>query len=180
MWLDHMLTCISLTTGKHRILINYDSLLEEPKKILYGLSRFLEFKVNPEKLNQFQDEFLDKDLRHHAFATEDLTDIEYIFPIVSAVYKELLICHLQTAQLDSDILATKVVKWQETIRSQKYAWNLINYYTEENENIKKQLAERDRELAERDEQLSQIWDSKAWRFVLWLRKLRLILITNGK
>jgi len=166
LWLDHILSSLEQTQGERRMIIDYDSMLENPGRTLFELGKFLELETNLEELARFQDDFLDKNLRHAAFKVNDLLENGLVSNhLVYDVYITLLKKHLIPYHLWEDDFSTKTNCWIEEIKSQKNSWSVINHYV--------------KALSECDAQMKEIYRSKAWRFVLWVRRLRVAIAPPG-
>ncbi|MBU9411741.1 sulfotransferase family protein [Burkholderia multivorans] len=72
LWLAHTVDALEATTGSTRTLVSYDTLLNAPRQELKRISSELELPVIESRIDAFEQEFLDEDLRHTRFLAEDL------------------------------------------------------------------------------------------------------------
>lgn len=107
LWLDHVLPSVLLTQGAPRVLVDYDLLLADPKKqigriaIQLGLGRSLD----PARLTDFTQNFLDNRLRHTNFDPEDVFHDPVVpAPVITAA-KVLSRVATDTLSLDSRYVA---------------------------------------------------------------------------
>ncbi|MBA4749550.1 MAG: glycosyl transferase family 1 [Alphaproteobacteria bacterium] len=69
LWYRHMLAALNYTQGQKRLVVNYDILMDNTDKELERVALFLKVDTNidPEKLNEYKDVFLEKELRHNYY-----------------------------------------------------------------------------------------------------------------
>ena len=74
LWLDHVLHAVLLTQGAPRVLVDYDLLLADPEKQItkIALNLGLIKRLDPARLTDFSQNFLDNSLRHANFELEDI------------------------------------------------------------------------------------------------------------
>jgi hypothetical protein len=74
LWLDHILPSVLLTQGAPRVLVDYDLLLADPKKQISKIAINLGLikRLDPARLIDFSQNFLDNKLRHANFELEDV------------------------------------------------------------------------------------------------------------
>lgn len=74
LWLDHILPSVLLTQGAPRVLVDYDLLLADPQKQIsrIAINLGLVKRLDPARLIDFSQNFLDKRLRHTRFEPEDV------------------------------------------------------------------------------------------------------------
>lgn len=74
LWLEHILPSILLTQGSPRALVDYDLLLDDPYKQITRIANTLGLgdKLDPTRLIEFSQNFLDDRLRHASFEAEDV------------------------------------------------------------------------------------------------------------
>jgi O-antigen biosynthesis protein len=89
LWLGHMIVSLSVTTGKERTIINYDSLMESPDRELARGAKAFNLHVNQQKLLEYSKEFLKESLRHTVFSSMDMLADERCPPLVQDIYSFL-------------------------------------------------------------------------------------------
>jgi hypothetical protein len=74
LWLDHIVPSVLLTQGATRVLVDYDLLLADPKKQISRIAIQLGLikRLDPARLTDFSQNFLDNGLRHANFKPEDV------------------------------------------------------------------------------------------------------------
>ena len=91
LWLEHMLQSLALTFGCSRIVVNYDSLIDEPAEQLRRIAKKfdLPFNLQSEEYLTFKSDFIERSLRHTQFQAEDL-DYESSAPTIVKKTNNLL------------------------------------------------------------------------------------------
>jgi hypothetical protein len=79
LWLAHTVAALEATTGSSRTLVSYDALLSAPRPELERISSELELPLIESRIDSFEREFLDDELRHHRFLPQDL-DLPHSLP----------------------------------------------------------------------------------------------------
>ena len=75
LWLTHMLAALHQTAGSHRVVIDYDHLMDNPRQELLRIAEFLDIKINKgieRKIAIYEDKFLTDTLRHTHFDADAL------------------------------------------------------------------------------------------------------------
>ena len=93
LWQQHLLPAISQTAGFHRLVVDYDQLMDFPLEQVARIASAFNLTMpnsNSEIVVQFVDDFLDMNLRHTNFATHNLESNECIPKDITTLYKFLL------------------------------------------------------------------------------------------
>lgn len=94
LWLMHLVPAIQQTTGKTRIVISYERLMENPRSQLERLQKNLKptTPLIDDEVNQYVDAFLDKNLYRNQLSYENFKShrATKLFPICLQVYDLLL------------------------------------------------------------------------------------------
>jgi hypothetical protein len=93
LWYRHMLSSLRETESQKRIVVSYDSLLENPESELKRISVFLkkDFDISSNSLNEYKEEFLDLSLRHNV-QQDNLSDLfPHLTPSISELQEELVL-----------------------------------------------------------------------------------------
>jgi O-antigen biosynthesis protein len=103
LWLGHMIPAMMLTTGKPRVVIDYDLLMNDPAKqmerVAHALSIALDGTVR-EEIKSFAKDFLSQELRHTQFDVRHLA-LDYRLPRLAAdAYGHLLKLAQDVVSLD--------------------------------------------------------------------------------
>lgn len=74
LWLDHILPSVLLTQGAPRVLVDYDLLLENPHEQIGRIAAHLGLadRLDPARLLDFSQNFMDKRLRHTNFESKEI------------------------------------------------------------------------------------------------------------
>lgn len=77
LWLVHEVAAIRETEGESRIVVNYDSLIDQPEIEMRRLAEALDVKWCPfsEQVLHYMKDFLENDLRHTKYSSENFDDI---------------------------------------------------------------------------------------------------------
>ncbi|MHB1947471.1 MAG: sulfotransferase family protein [Gammaproteobacteria bacterium] len=74
LWLAHLIPAIDETRGKKRMVVNYNSMLENPHFQLERMRKHLDINtdVSSREIEQYAKDFLDKKMQHYEYTFEDL------------------------------------------------------------------------------------------------------------
>lgn len=74
LWMMHLIPAIECTRGKKRVLVSYHAMLENPRAQLERIHRTLAISLplDNKKIDEYANEFLDKNLQHHEYSVNDL------------------------------------------------------------------------------------------------------------
>jgi hypothetical protein len=108
LWLLHVVPCLAETIGSHRMLVNYDDLLEDPVRIVSSIAKEFELPIDEALLHEYVTDFLDKELRHTRHTVEDLRADLACPELVRKVYWFLEEVRLGKEQLDSQASEIKI------------------------------------------------------------------------
>lgn len=92
LWLEHVLPSILETSGKRRVVVDYDNMLDQPRIELARIAKALGLKadLHPDELITYVKKFLDIGLRHAEFDINELTSDPSIPKSVVSVYLALV------------------------------------------------------------------------------------------
>jgi len=92
LWLEHVLPSILETSGNHRVMVDYDNMMEQPGVELTRIAEALELKdeLNPDELIKYENKFLDADLRHTKFNINELISDPAVPQVVVDMYQTLV------------------------------------------------------------------------------------------
>lgn len=92
LWLEHMLFSLTRTVDQTRIVVDYDSVMEDPANQLRRIAQSLGLTFNPEsqQFDEYRNHFLADSLRHTRYQADDLCLDKAVPPSVSALYKVLV------------------------------------------------------------------------------------------
>lgn len=72
LWLEHVVPSLVETRDRPRVVVEYDALLDQPVAELERIAQQLSLPVDPQRLAEYSEEFLEEGLRHTRFQTGDL------------------------------------------------------------------------------------------------------------
>lgn len=94
LWLLHLIPAISQTTGKKRIMVSYELMLQNPRAQLERIKNYfhLSLLTNNAEIDEYVNEFLDKNLYHYDYKPEDLSSHPSlaVAPLCATIYNLLL------------------------------------------------------------------------------------------
>lgn len=114
MWMSHTLQSVLQTSGAKRVLVDFDSLLHDPKRQIRWMARKLNLSIQPKALENYASEFLDRDLRHCLRSWSDV-ELDPACPtLVTACYRELITVTAGRKSLDAPVLQKRLYRlWQQ-------------------------------------------------------------------
>ncbi len=91
LWLEHVLPSIQLTKCYPRVVVDYDRMLADPEKQVRRIAKALRFdkRFDPDRLAEFQRNFLDKNLRKAFAEAKDVFEDPGIPKPVKSAFKVL-------------------------------------------------------------------------------------------
>ncbi|SEL50046.1 sulfotransferase family protein [Nitrosovibrio tenuis] len=107
LWLDHVLPSVLLTQGAPRVLVDYDLLLADPYKQISRIALHLGLvkRLDPARLIDFSQNFLDRRLRHASFEPEDVFNDPIVPAPVRTAASVLADVAADNLSLDSEYVA---------------------------------------------------------------------------
>ena len=108
LWLLHVIPSLAATIGSHRVLVNYDDLLENPVGIVSSIATEFELSIDDALFHEYATDFLDKELRHTRHTIDDLRLDSSCPELVRKVYAFLEDVRLGKEQLDSEASGLKI------------------------------------------------------------------------
>jgi hypothetical protein len=153
LWLMHTVAMLEGIAGERScVLIDYDVLMESPEAELTRVSAALGLPVNAAELEVYRTQFLDRQLRHTTYGTEDVRVSEVTAPAVYGLY--LAVLKVATGKLTPYAPSLKSVarKARQTLAGWEYPLRLIDTLYLYKHNARRELAEcnaREQELKSR-------------------------------
>lgn len=105
LWLAHIVPALLMTSDSARVIVDYDRLMDSPRPELVRISSELGLPLNMRRVAEFEQEFLDDNLRHTRFTARDLDMVH----AASRAVKELF-ADLETASSTSGAQGTLALK----------------------------------------------------------------------
>ena len=161
LWFEHLITGLTHSVGKKRVLVDYDRLMQSPAHELSRIAESLELEIDPAELKIYKTKFLDKGLRHTVYNLNDLLLDSTCPPIVHETYLALL--DLASDNVGFDALEGKVALWSDEFERLSSPIILIDKLFVQNTVANQAIAERDvqvsnlsQAVAERDVQVTNL------------------------
>ena len=101
LWADYITSSLAFLKNKKFIAIDYDNLLNDPRKVISQISEFLDMQLNLSALDIYEQQIIKKSLRHWSFTDSDLA-LDHCAPqIVNNIYSitKTLASHVRSADL---------------------------------------------------------------------------------
>lgn len=91
LWQQHILSSIEYTTDQDLLVIDYNRVIDSPAGEIRRLADFLGVQdaLDPQKLEEYQQSFLDRDLQHARFTEEQISSNEDLPSFVKELYSFL-------------------------------------------------------------------------------------------
>jgi hypothetical protein len=168
LWLGHVLTSLSNSADKKRVLVDYDRLMQSPDHELSRIAKHLELEIDPKELQNYKTEFLDEELRHSFYDLNHLLLDDACPPLVQEVYSDLL-----DVASDSSVfsgLESKVARWLDEFERLKSTLKLIDKFLARIAESEGQV-DLSHTIAERDRKIEEITNTISWKLTRPLRVL---------
>ena len=161
LWMGHVITSLTYSADKKRVLVDYDRLMHSPDYELNRIAKNLNLEVDPAALQSYKTEFLDGELRHTFYNLNDFLLDDTCSPIVQEIYSALL--DVASDNVGFDALATKVAQWSVEFEHLKSPLMLIDKLLAQKVVTTQIIDERDGQISnlnqavsERDGQISNL------------------------
>ena len=193
LWLEYVISSLTHTQNELSIVVDYDRLMQSPKKEIGRVSKQLNLKLNQSEMQQYLAGFLDNTLRHTVYTIDDLLVNHNIPPLLKEIYTALLDAASDKVEVSNVKFRSQVEKWEEEfIRlspTLKMAENLTQALEErekENASFTQLNVERDvhiknltQALEERDNIIHGMVSSVTWRITRPFRLVKNYLSSKG-
>jgi hypothetical protein len=167
LWLEHVISSLVNTIGTNRVLVDYDQVLQSPGETMSRIARALQMQINPAELKKFEDEFLNKELRHTIYQVDDLAKYDSIPVLVGEVYKDLLDVAEDKIELTDASLQAKIATWMNEFTGLK---PILEFIDRLNTNPAKNSLVHDNQIMDlkaqvvaKDQELNAVYQSRSWK-----------------
>jgi glycosyltransferase involved in cell wall biosynthesis len=157
LWLGHVLESLHGTSGKQRLVVNYDRLLQMPDEELSRIAKTCNLKINDAELIEYKKSFLEIELRHTFYKVNDLNLDGECPPLVQEVFKNLADVSAGHTNLEDPEFAQRLANWMLEFKRLKLIFNLIDQQQEQISTLNHVASEREAQVA----QLSQTVQERA-------------------
>lgn len=197
LWLEHILSFLNALSSTPALFVSYDKFMASPEAEIRRMAEWLKDEINPQELRHYLNHFLDEDLQHARYSSQDLADHEDVYPLVKEVYA--FVEPLQDTLSASKELKPLLGKWTREFAGLEIFLRLTDEQSlcvdaldrdraaievrledsqAESELRGARIAELERHLVEKDEalkllehQLHHLKLSRSWRITAPLRNL---------
>jgi hypothetical protein len=90
LWLVHMVPFLHLIADEPFVVVDYDLLMQDPRRELGRTARALEIEAGGDEAERFASEFLNPSLRHTSFSLDDLEEGTAAARLTKTAYRLLL------------------------------------------------------------------------------------------
>jgi hypothetical protein len=169
-WLEYTLSSMSADTGRKRVIVDYDLLMQDPEKQLYRIASALSLTINEGDLEIYMKGFLDNRLRHSIYGEGDLLRDEKCPKIVAELYHYLSDMAEDNTSINDCNVQHKISILVNECNKYAVHIGLVDRFYDKNNSLSEAVAERDIRLsslseavAERDIRLSSLSEAVAER-----------------
>ena len=111
LWTGFMLAALKGSEQRKRVLSDYDRLIKNPGREIARIGRHLDLEVNQVEMEDFENNFIDRNLQHTTYAENDITENDEIPGITKELYLGLLKISSDEVRLDSEEFQISLEKW---------------------------------------------------------------------
>ena len=155
LWLGHVLESLRGSTGKPRVLVDYDRLIQSPDIELSRLADAFQLEINSVELEEYKNNFLDVKLRHTVYSPDDLLLDAACPPIVHEVFTKLSDVASGYVSLDDPTLVGEIEKWIAEFDRLKSIFNLADKQHKQIVSLSQAVAERDGQIVSLSQALAE-------------------------
>lgn len=173
LWLQHMLPAVLHTNGADRVIVDYDNLLDAPYEEIARLSAAIGLSLpSRESLSvlEFENEFLETQLRHTRFSSDELLKDSRAPAIVSDLYLLLSSVANDRNRLESPNVIDAISNIDVKFSPFSPIFDYVNLIEDSREELCIREVERDRQIAnlkqtvaERDGEITSLTQTMAER-----------------
>lgn len=134
MWLSYVIHSFIEARNNIKLVVDFDRLINNPKKELFRIARALElpFNTNSKNIKEYTDLFLDKKLRHSEFSLDELNADPFIPKDIFLLYNCLLRLSKDELSMDSESVHSVFLNALEKINYFDSGFRLIDLFQDLN------------------------------------------------
>ena len=148
LWLTHMLESLRGSQGRSRLVIDYDQLMQSPAVQINRLAIALSLKVDETALQSYTTDFLENNLRHTTYKTEDLLTDPACPALVKEVFDWLRQAACDEISLDDPRLKEAGEAWLNEFERQKITFELLDDQLGHIERLEHEISVREAQIAQ--------------------------------
>lgn len=146
LWLTHIVPSVLLTEGASRVLVDYDLFLDDPQKQIARIACALGLQLNPTRLAEFSQDFIDGGHRRFSFKAEDVFTDPLVPGPVKTAARVLAAVAADKISLDSEDVASDFRSISAQMDDMAQAMNYLC-------RLENTIVGQDLALSERDENI---------------------------
>ncbi|MFT3929004.1 MAG: glycoside hydrolase family 99-like domain-containing protein [Spongiibacteraceae bacterium] len=157
LWLQHMLPAVRKTRGAHRLIVDFDLLLDNPAHELLRISSHLglpQLDTSSPAVKAYIEEFLDHGLNHSQFSLEDLTRDCRLPADVRTTYQLLRSASQDSVEIDDQQFWDHTEELCKRLEDFSPAFAYANALEEERAGLYKTVGNYDLQLAALNQQVA--------------------------
>ncbi len=144
-WLSHVIPSLIVTENEPRLIIDYDSFIDNPEKQINRISKKFGLTINKEEEKNFINEFLDKNLRNSFIKKEEFYKKDNAFFLCKEIYTFLIL------EKNNEINLKNLANlWNNAFEKMEPAINILDKYILENKEKDIKIKEKDIKIKEKD------------------------------
>ncbi len=159
LWLVHTVGSVAGSVDRPRIAVDFDRLLQDPRRQLERIAALVEREVDPQAMEAFAGEFLAEELRHSAFRVDDLRLDPDCPQLVATYFEELLRAAADEIGLDAPALLQRHDECRVALAGMAPAIQAMDRLQTEAIALRASKGELQARVAERDELQRQLTQS---------------------
>lgn len=158
LWLLHTLECLVKTVKRTAVWVDYDAMLCRPADNLSKMSERLGLSIHPQELLNFEEDFLERGLRHTVHDLDNLIHDPDSNQLIQEVYGVCLdLCRNIKPQITVEVherLAMEYQRLSAYFPALDRQWSHLKTCQKQSLDQVRLLEEKDRSLEEKDSQLA--------------------------
>ncbi|MDX2345335.1 MAG: hypothetical protein QNK11_00475 [Legionella sp.] len=165
LWFEHVLFGLMETQGQTRIVVDYDRMMENPKRELSRVAKALDLTLDEHHPDfiEYTQEFLDATLTHTQYKPEDLSKEPLMTQEIITLYQLVYQCATDQILVNSKAVTQILNQLSITLKNNHlflyYLKTIESKLQDSDERITygdEQIAHRDEQITHRDEQITHL------------------------
>jgi SAM-dependent methyltransferase len=148
LWLGHVLSMMRCTMGaKHRILVDYDRIVQVPGSELRRIADRLNLVLDPAELQKYERDFLNRELQHSIHDAQDLFADDFAMPLVIELYPLLQSAASDTLDIDGPVLTRQVNDASVEFARHQYYLSQMDVMYQQSQLASQEISDRDARIS---------------------------------
>ncbi|MFZ4414006.1 MAG: glycoside hydrolase family 99-like domain-containing protein, partial [Bacteroidales bacterium] len=149
LWITHVINGLSGTNSDNRIVVDYDNLMQNPENEIKRIADVFSLEINSNELEFYKTEFLENNLRHTTFTSDDLINNNKTSKLLKDVYSTLTDLSVLKSINNQDLLE-KISKWENEL-------NQLNHALILSDKLYKKIADLNSLVEENNKQINNLY-----------------------